>query len=1016
MATVTGYDRMQGYELETLSEALASDQSSRHVARIAHLYLSRTAFLTDQDYTAELPVLFDRIFGTLTSSGAHLDHGWLARIKEANDCPRSLGNAIRRSLDATFDMKKFSRDALSAFRVFQLLDTSDRGNLFEVVFQRQNRPSVYFLRLEMLPGYARQALQVYLQSNGSNSMMLAQCPEMQFYASLSMATDLSFYTDENARKGIALGLEEFFVFRFLCWFVFAPLKDSSLFQSQQFSSAAYSSASSSQGFSTSMSFPQSSSSSSSSEVPKNQNNAVSSSSGSNSGGLNSAPANSRNSSSGPSSRSSLSIATSVPHVSLDFHAAQRAAKDLSTCHVHDLVWKNPALEILKGYLEALLPLDVEKIGTSGILFFQSVLHLWLLRNFKPEQTQSSASSLSLMTPRDQSITSTRGYGSATFTASRNSTWRTSVPFIHPTLDFLKGLTVFLVYLQTDKELSPNYPSLSSSGDLSGALVEFRDAPASLRSRDFGMFGTTHYLKTMQRSVHQFFWNSLQKTSKKGGNSSASFLDVVNVWLTFLEPWKAAFRWKPRPGSRIVQHGLSALTAGVKAAVRSPTRESSSPTKGVENLEFFGAGWMWYVIQHYLMYAHLLQVAFARFKDFSLNKEDQEMIEKMLAPKGPFCDPIIAILRACEVILEDAELGQPARALATEVTKSYAWMSKHLDRNSLDSARANEPRAVEGAQLNLILDCMEANRPMIYNTLKQHMSDLNWNIEERLIPAILDSQSVVKDILKSIYDLESRQKRRTTVQRAEAAFEWIGKAFQAAEQSVIGAPGPAKVSGEKSRGRLHEIFRVPGSDVIGALAGKEDLGSKVDGTRLNDAFKAPLSDLMLGTPKWFKYKAYFVYRQLTALGKLQLSSGERACTNENISFVGDPLMNPPPICSYEIAVLVHVFHALSLYLNSVFGLDEVGYKLDDSEREKEFHWVETKFRFNLRFLADARNLLFGLLLMVSLNTLFLGLHINILGGTFGCILIAMLSTSDDVIFYIGATIIALIGSGINVAIQ
>lgn len=120
------------------------------------------------------------------------------------------------------------------------------------------------------------------------------------------------------------------------------------------------------------------------------------------------------------------------------------------------------------------------------------------------------------------------------------------------------------------------------------------------------------------------------------------------------------------------------------------------------------------------------------------------------------------------------------------------------------------------------------------------------------------------------------------------------------------------------------------------------------------------------------------------GKVQLLEGRRShqITTE---YIGDALANPPPICSYEISVLVKLLHRISLFLNRIFNLnpeiiasnenghlemiqgnekipsDEINNENGVEGFEKD-DFFEERFRVNLRFLADMRNILFGLIVL------------------------------------------------------
>jgi hypothetical protein len=101
-------------------------------------------------------------------------------------------------------------------------------------------------------------------------------------------------------------------------------------------------------------------------------------------------------------------------------------------------------------------------------------------------------------------------------------------------------------------------------------------------------------------------------------------------------------------------------------------------------------------------------------------------------------------------------------------------------------------------------------------------------------------------------------------------------------------------------------------------------------------------------------------KLTDEGRQQLSVGLCKC-DPVLTYIGDPLLSA--IRSYEIPVLVELFVWISSYLNEKFLLTAPppSSEMDNddvlSKRFREMkQYNEVKFRFNLRFLADKRNLM------------------------------------------------------------
>jgi hypothetical protein len=116
--------------------------------------------------------------------------------------------------------------------------------------------------------------------------------------------------------------------------------------------------------------------------------------------------------------------------------------------------------------------------------------------------------------------------------------------------------------------------------------------------------------------------------------------------------------------------------------------------------------------------------------------------------------------------------------------------------------------------------------------------------------------------------------------------------------------------------------------------------------------------------------------LTDLGRRQIATGTRKCSPFDVRYIGDPML--APYCSYEIPALVDLAIALSTYVNGKLGfvpkhsfLDEKSRKEEDmlSKNIREMKlYNATVFRFNLRFLADYRNLVMlscGILILRTL---------------------------------------------------
>ena len=254
---LTAVDEEEGYTNESLGDGLAQDHACRHLARIAHLYFARANIhfnLTNTDYSEYIPQLLDKIFGKFVSLDADKaspaatvrasqpgvpgaifeDFGWLHRQSNAPDAPKGSNfAAIRKSLVATFDKKKFTRQQLGAFRLCQLMDCFETGNLFDFIFgeQPRQRMCVYYLPGAVLEEQVRHVLvQWFAEINKMNSPSTQgqvspnsaipgpAVPLSDLYAGLSFMQVATVGVQRP--KSLALDLQEFFIFRLFSWFVF----------------------------------------------------------------------------------------------------------------------------------------------------------------------------------------------------------------------------------------------------------------------------------------------------------------------------------------------------------------------------------------------------------------------------------------------------------------------------------------------------------------------------------------------------------------------------------------------------------------------------------------------------------------------------------------------------------------------------------------------------------------------------------------------------------------------------
>ncbi len=114
-------------------------------------------------------------------------------------------------------------------------------------------------------------------------------------------------------------------------------------------------------------------------------------------------------------------------------------------------------------------------------------------------------------------------------------------------------------------------------------------------------------------------------------------------------------------------------------------------------------------------------------------------------------------------------------------------------------------------------------------------------------------------------------------------------------------------------------------------------------------------------------------KLTELGRQQLYAGLCKCNPLDVHYIGDPMLSR--VKSYEIPTMVELTIRLSNYLNRKLGLMaslSASDNVDESDILKRYREMEqyqkVKFRFNLRFLADARSVIFALTVWWLVSTI------------------------------------------------
>ena len=227
-----------GYLDESLHDALRAGHSGRHIARMAHLSISRGISKHRDEATHEnMDVIIAKVFGDFSNNEDV--GGWMWRTSFGKNVPRRGGYVVglRRGLQATFDTKTLSRRELTAYRVVHLLMPEETGNMFAFFFSDGLRGYRRFheFPVSKLPPFSRDAANDWFarasgrgggsapsagsrSSTNMNALMQRSSPLPALYKNL-VAASTPLVGVAVKPNTIPLTLPELYIFRFVHWFV-----------------------------------------------------------------------------------------------------------------------------------------------------------------------------------------------------------------------------------------------------------------------------------------------------------------------------------------------------------------------------------------------------------------------------------------------------------------------------------------------------------------------------------------------------------------------------------------------------------------------------------------------------------------------------------------------------------------------------------------------------------------------------------------------------------------------------
>ncbi|KAH9261457.1 hypothetical protein BASA81_000101 [Batrachochytrium salamandrivorans] len=232
---LTKADEVEQYAQESLKSALDGNDSGRHVARVAHLYLASNQLfhLSAQDWEVNLLALCSKVFGPLPTSPP--EFGWFGSVTVMNWAGKLPANGqllweeIDRDVDVVFAVEnnKYDSENLKALRLIQLLHPQQALNFFHLCYNEdsdsayQQRPNYrYPFPLSELSPHSQEVLRKWhlgKQQVFVPELFVSVCGG-DITLSCPPPTQLAF---------LHLSLSDWFTFRFLNWFAMANVPSKS---------------------------------------------------------------------------------------------------------------------------------------------------------------------------------------------------------------------------------------------------------------------------------------------------------------------------------------------------------------------------------------------------------------------------------------------------------------------------------------------------------------------------------------------------------------------------------------------------------------------------------------------------------------------------------------------------------------------------------------------------------------------------------------------------------------------
>lgn len=452
-------------------------------------------------------------------------------------------------------------------------------------------------------------------------------------------------------------------------------------------------------------------------------------------------------------------------------------------------------------------------------------------------------------------------------------------------------------------------------------------------------GDREYLTPALRIIQPSLFHFLRLAFTRSVTDSSAFTLSMELWLLWLQPWKAPAvlqGYAPETAAGTPQ-GTSTTSAPRRERRGSGTLGFGSPVNMSDETAPLSDVWRAWVLSNYSMYSVLLVAYVRRARDLPLvdvkkpsgaSKATTSVSNMLQRVINVFSPALCTILTQAEII--NAEITtEESNSMGVEVGSGWNNMNGGARRRS----STGTPGLNDSGERTLVEKHREAMAPHIGN--KQFL--------------LVTYKEEACKLLQEIADQIRHEENRRELERAGDYFAWIGSLVSLVYNTEKKA-GEVSMGLERTNKALRRIFSISPHWQVSE--------EPVDGS----GGRAQDED---GPPDRIAQGTLF----LSDTGINQIKQGVRHCSPVEVDYIGDPMLRP--LESAEISLLAELLVSISTYINNKYSLPKAvktsnymarhrvrkGVCIYIPERVYKYGLDAVgKFRVNLRFFADKRNLL------------------------------------------------------------